>query len=201
MALVDWHQAGAAFDGLASRYDELWTRSTVGRLQRDAVWRRLDSLFRPGDSLLDLGCGTGEDPLHFAELGIDEAAIAQGADLTSVVGLLKDRASTVKEIAENAAMFYRTPAPEAEALAQHVTDVVRPALADLAASLKTVEWTKEAIAAALKATLGAHKLKMPQLAMPVRLLVAGTTHTPSIDSVLMLFGRDVVVSRIEKALA
>ena len=137
----------------------------------------------------------------FAGLDIDEAAIAQGADLTSVVGLLKDRASTVKEIAENAAMFYRTPAPEAEALAQHVTDVVRPALADLAASLKTVEWTKEAIAAALKATLGAHKLKMPQLAMPVRLLVAGTTHTPSIDSVLMLFGRDVVVGRIEKALA
>jgi glutamyl-tRNA synthetase len=40
---------------------------------------------------------------------------------------------------------------------------------------------------------------MPQLAMPVRLLVAGTTHTPSIDAVLMLFGRDVVVSRLEKA--
>jgi glutamyl-tRNA synthetase len=137
----------------------------------------------------------------FAGLGVDEAALAQGADLTAVVGLLKDRASTVKEIAENAAMFYRTPAPDAESLAQHVTDAVRPALADLAAALKTVEWTKEAIAAAVKATLGAHRLKMPQLAMPVRLLVAGTTHTPSIDSVLMLFGRDVVGSRIEKALA
>jgi glutamyl-tRNA synthetase len=136
-----------------------------------------------------------------ADLGIDEATIAQGADLTAVVGLLKDRASTVKEIAENAAMFYRTPAPDAEALAQHVTDAVRPALGELAAALKTVEWTKEAIAAALKATLSAHKLKMPQLAMPVRLLVAGTTHTPSIDTVLMLFGREVVVSRIEKALA
>jgi len=37
--------------------------------------------------------------------------------------------------------------------------------------------------------------------MPVRLLVAGTTHTPSIDAVLMLFGREVVVSRIEKGLA
>ncbi|PMX30544.1 glutamate--tRNA ligase, partial [Pseudomonas sp. FW301-21B01] len=84
-------------------------------------------------------------------------------------------------------MFYRTPAPEADALAQHITEAVRPALVDLAAALKTVEWTREAIAAALKATLGAHKLKMPQLAMPVRLLVAGTTHTPSIDSVLMLF--------------
>src|ERR1700761_9068445 len=137
----------------------------------------------------------------FADLGIDEAAIAQGADLVAVVGLLKDRATTVKEIAGNAAMFYQVPAPEAEALAQHVTDLVRPALADLAAALKTVEWSKEAIAAALKATLGAHKLKMPQLAMPMRLLVAGTTHTPSIDSVLMLFGRETVLSRIEKALA
>ncbi|OLL30506.1 glutamate--tRNA ligase [Burkholderia sp. SRS-W-2-2016] len=135
----------------------------------------------------------------FAELGIDAAALAQGADLVGVVGLMKDRASTVKEIAQNAAMFYRVPAPDAESLAQHVTDAVRPALADLAAALKTVEWNREAIAATLKATLGAHKLKMPQLAMPVRLLVAGTTHTPSIDAVLMLFGRDVVVSRIEKA--
>ena len=136
----------------------------------------------------------------FAELDIEEATIAEGADLVAVVGLLKDRATTVKEIAENAAMFYRTPAPEAEALAQHVTDAVRPAIADLAVALKNAEWTKESISAAFKATLGAHKLKMPQLAMPVRLVVAGTTHTPSIDMVLMLFGRDVVVSRLEKSL-
>lgn len=136
-----------------------------------------------------------------AQLGIDEAALARGADLAVVVGLMKDRASTVKEIAENAAMFYRTPAPEPEALAQHLSDAVRPALVELAAALRTVDWTKESIAAALKATLAAHKLKMPQLAMPVRLVVAGTTHTPSIDAVLALFGREVVVSRIEGALA
>jgi glutamyl-tRNA synthetase len=76
---------------------------------------------------------------------------------------------------------------------------VRPAIADLRAALADVEWSKEAIAAALKATLTAHKLKMPQLAMPVRLLVAGTTHTPSIDAVLMLFGRETVLKRLEKA--
>ncbi|HDR9765778.1 TPA: glutamate--tRNA ligase [Burkholderia cepacia ATCC 25416] len=136
-----------------------------------------------------------------AALGVDDAAIATGPALDAVVGLMKDRATTVKEIAEGAAMFYRVPAPEADALAQHVTDAVRPALADLVAALKAADWTKEAVSAALKATLGTHKLKMPQLAMPVRLLVAGTTHTPSIDAVLVLFGRDVVVSRIEAALA
>ncbi|PMS23776.1 glutamate--tRNA ligase [Trinickia dabaoshanensis] len=137
----------------------------------------------------------------FAELGIDDAALASGPDAASVIGLMKDRATTVKEIVENAAMFYRAPAPEPEALAQHVTDAVRPALAELAAALRTCEWTKEGVAAALKATLAAHKLKMPQLAMPVRLFVAGTTHTPSIDAVLVLFGRECVVSRIEAGLS
>ncbi|MDR5820487.1 glutamate--tRNA ligase [Caballeronia sp. LZ043] len=131
--------------------------------------------------------------------GIDAAALAAGAPLDQVIGLLKDRASTVKEIADNAAMFYREPVIEPDAYAQHVTDAVRPAIADLCTALAEVEWNKEAIAAALKATLGAHKLKMPQLAMPVRLLVAGTTHTPSIDAVLMLFGRDAVVNRLGKA--
>ncbi len=137
----------------------------------------------------------------FATLGIEAAMIEAGPSLDGVIALLKDRASTVREIAENAVMFYREPQPEPEALAQHVTDVVRGALADLATALRSAEWTKEGIAAALKATLAAHKLKMPQLAMPVRLLVVGTTHTPSIDSVLSLFSREVVVERISKALA
>lgn len=134
-----------------------------------------------------------------AQAGIDAAAIDAGAPLDQVIGLLKDRASTVKEIADNAAMFYREPVIAPDAFAQHVTDAVRPAIAELRAALESVEWSKEAISAALKATLAAHKLKMPQLAMPVRLLVAGTTHTPSIDAVLMLFGRDVVSKRLEKA--
>ena len=69
------HAAGAAFDTLASRYDELWTHSPVGRLQRDAVWRRLNGLFERGESLLDLGCGTGEDALHFTRLGLRVRAI------------------------------------------------------------------------------------------------------------------------------
>ncbi|HTI17840.1 MAG TPA: glutamate--tRNA ligase [Trinickia sp.] len=132
-----------------------------------------------------------------AEIGIDEATLASGPDLAAVIALMKDRANTVKEIAENSAMFYRVPAPDAEALAQHVTEAVRPALLELAAALRAAPWTKENIAAALKATLGAHKLKMPQLAMPVRLLVVGTTHTPSIDAVLALFTPDVAIGRIE----
>jgi ubiquinone/menaquinone biosynthesis C-methylase UbiE len=61
--------AAAYFDDLASRYDDVWTNSDAGRLQRDAVWRQLDPLVRGGDRILDLGCGTGEDAVHFEALG------------------------------------------------------------------------------------------------------------------------------------
>ena len=39
------------------------------------MWRRVDELFRPGDRLIDLGCGTGEDALHFQSLGMAVRAI------------------------------------------------------------------------------------------------------------------------------
>jgi len=65
----------AAFDSIARRYDDLWTRSPIGRLQRAAVWRRVDALFNSGESVLDLGCGTGEDALHLMKRGVRVCAI------------------------------------------------------------------------------------------------------------------------------
>jgi glutamyl-tRNA synthetase len=37
---------------------------------------------------------------------------------------------------------------------------------------------------------------MPQLAMPVRVLVMGTAQTPSLDAVLALHHRDTVIERL-----
>ncbi|NUU00841.1 glutamate--tRNA ligase [Herbaspirillum robiniae] len=127
-----------------------------------------------------------------------EGASFDGApDLAAVIGLLKDRANTVNEIAAAALMFYRQPAPEAALVEQHITDAIKPALAEFAQRCATVEWTKEAIAPMIKEVLAAHKLKMPQLAMPLRLIVAGQLQTPAIDAVLQLFGRDVVSARLK----
>lgn len=67
--------AGAAFNRIAAEYDSIWSRSTVGRLQRAAVWRRIDPLVKAGDRLLDIGCGTGEDALHMMGLGAEVQGI------------------------------------------------------------------------------------------------------------------------------
>ena len=118
--------------------------------------------------------------------------------LPAICGLFKDRCDTTVALADWARLFYLPAQPSPEVLAQHVTDAVKPALLDLAQRLATVEWSKEAIAAELKASLAAFGLKMPALAMPVRVLVMGTPQTPSVDAVLWLQGREKVLSALQK---
>jgi glutamyl-tRNA synthetase len=128
-------------------------------------------------------------------------AVFEGApDLSVVLGLLKERTNTVNELADAAMLFYREPQPDAALLTQHVTDAVKPALADFAERCKTVEWNKAALAAMIKEVLAAHGLKMPQIAMPLRLFITGQLQTPAIDAVLEIFGRDTVVARLAKFL-
>jgi glutamyl-tRNA synthetase len=134
-----------------------------------------------------------------------DGAVFEGAPpLASVLALMKERTHTINELADAAMLFYRTPNPgnaEYQALlAQHLTDAVRPALAQFAEKLASVEWTKPALSAMMKEVLAANGLKMPQLAMPLRLLVTGQLQTPAIDAVLELFGRDVVMARVQKGL-
>jgi glutamyl-tRNA synthetase len=130
-----------------------------------------------------------------------EGAQFDGAPpLDQVLGLMKDRTNTINELADAAMLFYREPKPDAALLTQHLTDAVRPALQQFADGCKTVEWNKEAIAALLKEVLAAHQLKMPQLAMPLRLLTTGQLQTPAVDVVLTLTGRELVLTRLAKAL-
>jgi SAM-dependent methyltransferase len=62
--------AETPFDTLAADYDRSFTKSVIGRHMRAAVWRRLDAIFRTGDRVLELNCGTGEDALHLARRGV-----------------------------------------------------------------------------------------------------------------------------------
>jgi glutamyl-tRNA synthetase len=132
--------------------------------------------------------------------------LAEGAEfnhnppLGPVLGLMKERANTVNELADAAMLFYRTPNPDAALLAQHLNDAVKPALAQFAERIETVEWHKPALAAMIKEVLAAHSLKMPQLAMPLRLILVGQLQTPAIDAVLELFDRDAVLARVRKYL-
>ncbi|WP_038212229.1 glutamate--tRNA ligase [Xenophilus azovorans] len=120
--------------------------------------------------------------------------------LPAICGLFKDRCDTTVVLAGWARAFYADVRASDADRAQHLTDAIRPAVAALAQKLAAVAaWDKAAIAAAIKEVLAAQGLKMPQLAMPVRVLVMGTPQTPSLDAVLALFSREKVIERLKTA--
>lgn len=135
-------------------------------------------------------------PLVAAQL--QKRGITADERLTAICALFKDRCETTVALADWAAAFYADVTPSDADRAQHVTDAVRPALATLAEKLSTVAvWDKPSIAAAIKEVLAAHGMKMPALAMPVRVLVMGTPQTPSLDAVLAIFSKENVIERLK----
>ena len=122
--------------------------------------------------------------------GLDDSRLVRGC------GLFKDRCSTLVELANWLQVLVKGGQATAEDMATHVTDAVRPALSMLADALATCEWSKAGIAAAIKQVLTQSGLKMPQLAMPVRVLVMGTPQTPSLDAILELMTREDIALRL-----
>jgi glutamyl-tRNA synthetase len=120
--------------------------------------------------------------------------------LTLAAALFKERCSTVIELADWVSMIFAKIEPAEADVATFVTDGVRPALRTLRDKLAEMPvWEKAGIAQAMKESLAAHQVKMPQLAPAVRVLVCGRSQTPSIDAVLALFPRETVLSRLRLA--
>ena len=120
--------------------------------------------------------------------------------LPGICALFKDRCDTTVALAQWARAFYADVTPAPDELVQHVTTAVAPALQLLAQKLGSIaSWDKASIAAAIKEVLAACGIKMSLLAMAVRVLVLGTSQTPSLDAVLALCRRETVLERLGAA--
>jgi glutamyl-tRNA synthetase len=120
--------------------------------------------------------------------------------LEAVVSLYKERVATINELADAAEVFYIELHPAPELLDEHLLPEVLPALRELAGRFSDVAWEAPALAALIKELLAKHNLKMPRLAMPLRVMLVGQTHTPSVDAVLALFPRETVLARMKRHL-
>jgi ubiquinone/menaquinone biosynthesis C-methylase UbiE len=62
------------FDTVATGYDAAFTSQRLGHWLREMVWDRLAASFAPGQHVLELGCGTGEDAIWLAKRGVHVTA-------------------------------------------------------------------------------------------------------------------------------
>lgn len=138
---------------------------------------------------------------HLLAQGIDTRT---GPDPADVVVALRDRARTLKEMAEKAAVWYAPLRDYDEAaVAKHLkTSTARPALEAIHAQLAGLsEWKVEAIHAAIETAAAAIGEGMGKVAQPLRVALTGTQVSPSIDQTVYLAGRDEALKRIDAALA
>ena len=130
---------------------------------------------------------------------LQKRGIVADERLPAICALFKDRCDTTVVLAHWAAAFYADVTPGEADRVQHVTEAIRPVVLALADKLSDATWDKPSIGAAIKEVLVAHGIKMPTLAMPVRVLTMGTAQTPSLDAVLALFTRETAVARLRAA--
>ena len=137
---------------------------------------------------------------HLNQCGYDLAKGPRPADL---VLALRERAQTLKEMAEKSAVWFQPLAQyDDAAVAKHFKPEARGPLEDARARLAAlVAWTPEAIGEAMKATAEAQGIGMGKIAQPMRVAITGTQVSPDIGWTVYLCGRDEALARIDAALA
>ena len=142
------------------------------------------------------------DPERLAELvrpRLAQRGIAPAPQLAAICALFKDRCDTTVALADWVAVFYSDVHVDPDVLKPMLNPEVHQAIAALAQALVSCEWTPTVVAAQIKQVLTQAGIKMPQLAMPVRVLLCGQAQTPSLDAVIALFTRERVLQRLQKA--
>ena len=137
---------------------------------------------------------------HLRAAGLDPA---HGPDPVDVIVALRERATTLKDMAEKARTWYEPlQAYDEAAVAKHLkTPTAIPALQAVHAKLADLrEWTPANVHQAIAAAAEAIGEGMGKVAQPLRVAITGTQVSPSIDHTVYLAGREQALGRIDAAI-
>jgi glutamyl-tRNA synthetase len=113
---------------------------------------------------------------------------------------LKQRAKTVVELTENARFYAASrPIPMSEKAVALLTAEAKALLAQVTPRLAATEWTEAALEAAVRAFVEETKIKLGQIAQPLRVALVGDTTSPGIFDVMAVLGREEALGRLADA--
>lgn len=112
--------------------------------------------------------------------------------------MMRDRSETLIELANWIKLFTIAPIITSDLYQQYImaNRSILIALTDAFNSISQEDWNKDSIAKIIKGILSQLTLKMPQLAIPVRVALFGIPQTPSIDAMLFVLGREETLNRL-----
>lgn len=123
--------------------------------------------------------------------------LSSGPSLTKVIDMVKERVQDLNALAKECDYFYIRRKPSLADIDKHLSQESLSRIKRFTVLLNSLDnWTAEAIHNLFKPFCTKEGIKMGQLGIPLRILVCGTTQTPSIDAVLALIGKEEVLSRL-----
>jgi glutamyl-tRNA synthetase len=126
--------------------------------------------------------------------------VAGGPEMERVVALYRDRVTNLNELADAVHPFFVAVKPSDELRSQHLTEPALRGLNALRERLAVCVWQAAELGQIVKQTAAASGLKMPQLAIPLRVALLGLPQSPAIDAVLEIMGRERVLARLAAVL-
>ena len=132
-----------------------------------------------------------------------------GIEFEGLCRLLLERVNTISELSDELFSYVSEPKSislrelfESSAYRKNRVDseqVLYEVVCDFAKNLPH-DWVLEEVSRHFRSILATRNLKMPQLAIPLRVIVLGQYQSPAIEKVLFLLGRVEVKKRLEKFL-
>jgi glutamyl-tRNA synthetase len=124
------------------------------------------------------------------------------AMLGGVVEAQRERAKTMKEMAQSSRFFFEEPVADQKAVAKNLTPEALALLGELRASLAALaDWSAPAIHNLLQEFAAMHSLGLGKIAQPLRVALTGGTVSPPIDATVALLGRDRALQRLDEAIS
>jgi glutamyl-tRNA synthetase len=120
--------------------------------------------------------------------------------LINAIKLYQDREKNLNLFSEDILFFFKEVNPTEDLKAKHLDEKSKSLVQVFINQLDGLDWTIEDINSFIKEFVKKQKIKFPEIAMPLRTIIAGTDNTPSIGSIIFILGIDIVRKRISNIL-
>ncbi|HLE19062.1 MAG TPA: hypothetical protein VI728_12350, partial [Syntrophales bacterium] len=136
---------------------------------------------------------------HLKAIGVE----AEGDPrLPAIIKTLKERAKTLKEMADASLFYFKEKISyEEKAAKKFLTPAISEPLKLLSEKLKKVEvFSEDDVKKAFEEVLKETGLKLGELAQPVRVALTGGTVSPGIFEMIAALGKEMTTKRLEESL-
>ena len=137
---------------------------------------------------------------HYDQQGIN---IAERANAADVVALIRERASTLKELVDQSLFFFKEiESYDEAAIKKNIRETSSDLLMQVQQGLEaTSDWVAEDIHSVVQGVVDSNEVGFGKVAQPIRIAVTGSTQSPSIDQTLTVLGKEQSLKRITTAVA